>query len=689
VRSVFPNRLPSISPQPLSVPEEPPRSGRVGTRPAALAIALALAAVQLAAVVATVQAGTNGWTTICKTVYEPASGPVSGPVSEQMSGPTSDVVCWTVSGPESEPVSRPVSGPVSGPVSEPVSGPVPGPCEAGPQAVSEPETSPESGRIEGIVCSNGQPLANVLVKNLTGPYSGPAFETDQNGNFSMTVPAGTYELSFVEFIESTGTYVGGCYSASAAGHLDLTATFPNPACTDISVTAGQTIQLGAVYLPEYHSIYGIVTGPDGQPLANIDVMVHSATSGANDVRTDSSGSYMVSVAEGTFGLDFFDYNRTYLDGCYSTSSPGNLWSFGSSGSESCTPVTVESSDVNVRAVVLSLRGGTPTGSNVVVEPMQTGVAPTYATVTFSTVQSAGATTLVSSSSGPAPSGFRLGSNPIYYDISTDAAYGGSVTVCLLLDPSAYTDPSQLRLYHYAAGSWTDVTSSLDLTADMICGTTASLSPFVVGQQIARPQSIDFALPSMTVIGGTPVTLSASASSGLPVSYSASGPCTVSGNTLLAVGVGMCAVTATQAGDDEWSPASPVTLILGVFYRFDGFLQPINDTAHAQTCGAPCPMSVFKAGSTVPVKFALKDANGNVVQAATLPIWATPVQVGPVNQAIDESVGNDPASSGSTFRWDGSQYVYNWSTKGLQAGYIYRISAVLDDGTTRSVYVGLR
>ena len=39
--------------------------------------------------------------------------------------------------------------------------------------------------------------------------------------------------------------------------------------------------------------------------------------------------------------------------------------------------------------------------------------------------------------------------------------------------------------------------------------------------------------------------------------------------------------------------------------------------------------------------------------------------------------------------NGGHYQYNWSTKGLQAGYYYRIGAKLDDGTTEYVYIGLR
>jgi hypothetical protein len=86
-------------------------------------------------------------------------------------------------------------------------------------------------------------------------------------------------------------------------------------------------------------------------------------------------------------------------------------------------------------------------------------------------------------------------------------------------------------------------------------------------------------------------------------------------------VGSKSVTCTAT--DNAGNTNNVTVSYNVIYRFDGFLQPINDTAHSQVCGSPCPVSAFKGGSTVPVKFQLKDANGMVVQSAGLPMWVTP------------------------------------------------------------------
>jgi hypothetical protein len=141
--------------------------------------------------------------------------------------------------------------------------------------------------------------------------------------------------------------------------------------------------------------------------------------------------------------------------------------------------------------------------------------------------------------------------------------------------------------------------------------------------------------------------------------------------------------------DNAGNSTSQSIVYHVIYRFDGFLQPINDTAHSQTCGSPCPVSIFKGGSTVPAKFQIKDAKGSVVQAIGRPVWLTPQQGGPTSVPVDESYYSDPGTSGSNYEWDGMQYHYNWKTKGLAAGYYWRIGVTLDDGQTYYVYIGLR
>jgi hypothetical protein len=73
------------------------------------------------------------------------------------------------------------------------------------------------------------------------------------------------------------------------------------------------------------------------------------------------------------------------------------------------------------------------------------------------------------------------------------------------------------------------------------------------------QTISFTPPASTTIG-QPVTLTATASSWLSVTYTSSTPdvCTVSGATLTTAKAGTCTVIASQPGDDQYAPAQPVT-----------------------------------------------------------------------------------------------------------------------------------
>jgi len=72
------------------------------------------------------------------------------------------------------------------------------------------------------------------------------------------------------------------------------------------------------------------------------------------------------------------------------------------------------------------------------------------------------------------------------------------------------------------------------------------------------QTINFTAPASPVsYGVSPISLVASATSGLTVSFSATGPGTVSGSTLTITGVGSVLVTANQAGNGNYAAAAPV------------------------------------------------------------------------------------------------------------------------------------
>jgi transcriptional regulator of nitric oxide reductase len=74
------------------------------------------------------------------------------------------------------------------------------------------------------------------------------------------------------------------------------------------------------------------------------------------------------------------------------------------------------------------------------------------------------------------------------------------------------------------------------------------------------QTIAFgALPNQA-FGAAPFPVSATASSGLAVSFGSTTPavCTVSGATVTLIATGACAIQAAQPGNNNWAAATPVT-----------------------------------------------------------------------------------------------------------------------------------
>jgi CSLREA domain-containing protein len=262
---------------------------------------------------------------------------------------------------------------------------------------------------------------------------------------------------------------------------------------------------------------------------------------------------------------------------------------------------------------------------------------------------------------------------------------------------------------YTAGTWTNQTVTVHFTcsdagsgiascpADQVFSTDGTFTASGTATDKAGntatatfgPIKIDKTAPTLSPgISPNPVYLNGTALASTGANDTGSGIASQSCGTISTNTVGTKTVTCTAT--DNAGNITTATTTYQVIYRFDGFLQPINDTGHSQVCSPPCPISIFKGGSTVPAKFQLKDANGNIVQSTTLPIWITPQQGNPTAAPIDESIFTDPATSGTNFQWDGSsKYIYNWGTHGFAAGYYWRIGVTLDDGMTYYVIIGLR
>jgi len=73
------------------------------------------------------------------------------------------------------------------------------------------------------------------------------------------------------------------------------------------------------------------------------------------------------------------------------------------------------------------------------------------------------------------------------------------------------------------------------------------------------QTISFGVLPDKIYGDADFSVTATANSGLPVAFSSSssGICSVSGDTVHIIGVGVCAITASQTGDTNYNPAPDV------------------------------------------------------------------------------------------------------------------------------------
>jgi len=102
---------------------------------------------------------------------------------------------------------------------------------------------------------------------------------------------------------------------------------------------------------------------------------------------------------------------------------------------------------------------------------------------FDDVTIGGTTEMTVTSSGPEATAFEIvpSDPPAYYNITTDATYDGSIEICITYDDADMTSEEEesLTLLHYDGIEWVNITTSINTTDNIICGVSASLSPFVV------------------------------------------------------------------------------------------------------------------------------------------------------------------------------------------------------------------
>ena len=143
-------------------------------------------------------------------------------------------------------------------------------------------------------------------------------------------------------------------------------------------------------------------------------------------------------------------------------------------------------------------------------------------------------------------------------------------------------------------------------------------------QVYQAQTITFGALSNVALGSGNVTLAATASSGLSVSYTSGTPgvCTVSGATVTLVAFGTCSITASQAGNGTYAPATSVVqaFIISPVTPSVTSITPNTAPAFSPARAVTITGSNFLSGATVsftPPGGVTTTISPNLIQAAQI------------------------------------------------------------------------
>jgi YVTN family beta-propeller protein len=117
------------------------------------------------------------------------------------------------------------------------------------------------------------------------------------------------------------------------------------------------------------------------------------------------------------------------------------------------------------------------------------------------------------------------------------------------------------------------------------------------------------------------------------------------------------------------------------YVFASFQQPINADGS----------SIFKAGSTIPVKISLTDCRGQNISTAVVTIAVNKISNAVLGTEVEQLIDSSgSANTGNLFRYDATarQYIFNLSTKGYSKG-TYKVYAKVNNGISYSVNFSLK
>jgi len=261
-----------------------------------------------------------------------------------------------------------------------------------------------------------------------------------------------------------------------------------------------------------------------------------------------------------------------------------------------------------------------------------------------------------------------GGNVTFYDSATQlgkvAVSGGTatftVTGSMLAAGKHYLIANYGGLYNSGTAEFT---SSLSTAAQVT---------------ITNTQTITFTAPASPVTyGASPVSLSASSTSNLAVTFAASGACSVNGTTLTYLSAGSCTVTASQAGNNSFVAATPVQQTVTV-----------NQATLLITASSPASFAYGAAVPTVTPAYATfvnGDTSASLTTAPTCTTaYTTTSAPGPYTTSCSGAADANYAityATGSFTVTKASQTFSHWYNATTVYGTPVSLSAVSSSGLT--------
>jgi Bacterial Ig-like domain (group 3) len=504
-----------------------------------------------------------------------------------------------------------------------------------------------------------------------------------NGANHVCLSAGTHSLSAHYSGDFNNTYAASNSSAVSqsitAATTTTTVTSSSPSNTS---TFGQSVTFTSQSGPTY------ATWPLGQSSAQVTFKDGSTTLGSAFVDFHNQRA---SFTTSTLGAGTHSITATYpgdsSTGDYAASTSAAITQTVNQASQSITFTSTAPSSAVVGGSTYNVTATASSGLAVSFSADATSAG--ICTVAGSTVSfvGTGTCTVDANQSGnsnylaapQAQQAFAVGkgSQAISFTPPASGSAGGSST--LAATGGASGNPVVFSVDGTSGAGVCNVTGTNGTTLNYTAGGTCVVDANQAGNgnynaapQVQRSigvnksnQTITYTstAPSAAQVGGSTYNVTATASSGLTVTFTAdgasSGICTVSGSTVSFVGVGTCVIDANQAGNTGYNAAPQVQQSFTVS-KGD---QTISFTPPASgAVGAPATLSATGGGSGNPVVFSIDASsdpgvcNVSGTNGTTLNYNAVGNCVVDANQAGNTDYNDAAQAQGSVTVGKGSQTI---------------------------------